>query len=125
MDCDVWWKLWDGTQLVAQRSLSRVSWQDNAGILEGVVGSFDGKKGHHYSLVIQASENEPGSEVAHAILKVQIPRGDWEGYLMEEGFKEIGAAILAVFGGMMVLERFFTHGKPRPAPNSTPGQPVA
>lgn len=106
---DISWKLWDGTRLVADRSLSANSWQDYGGTLEGVVGSFEGQKGHYYSLVVQPNSEKLGPEVADATLKVQIPRDDWEGYLMRNGFEEVAAAVLAMFGGVMVLDWFFRH----------------
>lgn len=108
---DISWKLWDGARLVADRSLSANSWQDYGGTLEGVIGSFEGQKGHCYSLVVVPNSEKLGPEVADAALRVQIPRDDWEGYLMLNGFKEVAAAVLAMFGGLMVLDWFFRHSE--------------
>jgi len=108
---DISWKLWDGAQLVADRSWSASSWQDYGGTLEGIIGSFEGQKGHYYSLVVVPNSEKLGPEVPDATLRVQIPRDDWEGYLMLNGFKEVAAAVLAMFGGVMVLDWFFGHRK--------------
>jgi hypothetical protein len=121
-DCDISWKLWDGARLVAENGPAQKSFQNYGGMLEAVIGSFQGEKGHHYSFVMQADPKKPEPEIARATLKVQTPRADWEGDLAIRSFKELAAAIAWMFGGVMILDWFFRRRKPDPSPASQRGQ---
>jgi hypothetical protein len=79
---DVGWQVHDGSAVVAQGNSVGKRWQNWWGTYEQTLGTFSGRADHHYTLALQVNSEAAQLASADPILKVRIPRSDWEGYGM-------------------------------------------
>jgi hypothetical protein len=91
---DIAWQVKDGSAVVAQGSSVGKPWRNWWGTYEQTLGTFSGRADHQYTLMLQVNHGAAQLDSADPILKVRIPRGDWEGY-------GAGIAIEKWFWGIM------------------------
>jgi len=92
--------------VVAQGSSVGKPWQNWWGTYEQTLGTFSGREDHQYTLVLQVNRGVAKLNLADPILKVRIPRGDWEGYGMGVAIEKIASGILGFVGLVIVCCSF-------------------
>jgi len=103
---DLEWVLSDnGFPVVGGSSIDQPS-MDRAGTYEQRLGRFIGQAGHRYVLVVNANSGTSRLATAKPVLKVQIPRDDWEGFGAGEAIYKAGAGLI-VFVGLLILGASF------------------
>lgn len=70
--------------------------------LNASLGSFPGRVGHHYTLTLRVNDGTSQLDSVSPILKVRIPRADWEGYGVGVAFEKLEAGALG-FVGLIVI----------------------
>jgi len=103
---DIAWQIHDGSAVVAQGNSVGKRWQNWWGTYEQTLGTFSGRADHHYTLVLQVNSEAAQLASADPILKVRIPRGDWEGYGMGVAIEKIASGILGFVGLVIVCCSF-------------------
>lgn len=93
-DTDVGSQVHDASAVVAKGSSVGKPWRNWWGTYEQTLGTFSGRAGHQYTLMLQVNRGVAQLDSADPILRVWIPRDDWEGYGM-------GVAIEKWFWGIM------------------------
>jgi hypothetical protein len=73
-------------------------WQNWWGTFEQILGNFPGRAGHHYTLTLPVNDETPQLDSAGPILKVRIPRDDWEGYGAGVAIEKLEAGSLGLVG---------------------------
>jgi hypothetical protein len=99
---DMAWQIVDGDNVVADGSSLDKPWQNWWGTFEQTLGNFPGRVGHHYTLTLRANGGTPQLDSARPILKVRIPRDDWEGYGAGVAIEKLEAVILGLVGLMVI-----------------------
>jgi hypothetical protein len=99
---DMTWQILDGDSVVADGTSLDKPWQNWWGTFEQILGNFPGRVGHHYTLTLRVNEGTPQLDSAGPILKVRIPRDDWEGYGAGVAIEEFEAGTLG-FVGLIVI----------------------
>ena len=99
---DIAWQILDGGNVVAQGSSADKSWQDWWGTYEQTLGSFPGQAGRQYSLKLQVNRKATQLDSAGPVLKVRIPRDDWEGYGAGVAIEKLESAVLGFIGLVIV-----------------------
>jgi hypothetical protein len=107
---DVSWQLSDRGTVIAEGSSINQSVQSWGGTLEQSLGTFEGQAGHDYMLVATAKSNTIGVAGANPVLKVQIPRGYWEGHLVGIAIQEVESSVVGL-AGLLILGATFTISK--------------
>lgn len=95
---DVTWQVSDGTGVVTHGSSVDKPWRNWWGTFEQTLGTFPGRVRHHYTLTLQVNHGSPQLDSADPILRVRIPRDDWEGYGAGVAIEKVEAVILSVVG---------------------------
>lgn len=99
---DMAWQIVDGASVVADGSSLNKPWQNWWGTFEQVLGNFPARMGHHYTLTLRVNDETPQLDSASPILKVRIPRDDWEGYGAGVTIEKLEAGTLG-FVGLIVI----------------------
>ena len=103
---DIAWQVKDGSAVVAQGSSVGKPWRNWWGTYERTLGTFSGRADHHYTLGLQVNSEAAQLDSADPILKVRIPRSDWEGYGMGVAIEKIASGILGFVGLVIVCCSF-------------------
>jgi|HubBroStandDraft_4_1064222.scaffolds.fasta_scaffold14593_4 hypothetical protein len=103
---DMTWQIVDGDSVVADGTSLEKPWQNWWGTFEQILGNFPGRVGHHYTLTLRVNEGTPQLDSAGPILKVRIPRDDWEGYGAGVAIEKLEAGTLG-FVGLIVIAILF------------------
>ena len=98
LNINVTWQILDGGAVVAQGSSVDKPWQNWWGTFEQQLGTFPGRAGRHYTLKLQANQAVAQLDSAGPILKVRIPRDDWEGYGAGVAIEKLESAVLGFIG---------------------------
>jgi len=99
---DISWKLFEGDKLVSEADGKEVPWETRADTMEGVLGSFEGKSGGRYILVLQVNRDASQLDVADPKIVVQIPRDLWEDYGSGPFIQKLGAGAIAIVGALIL-----------------------
>lgn len=99
---DISWKLFEGDKLVSEADRKEVTWETRADTMEGVLGSFEGKSGGRYILVLQVNRDASQLDVADPKIVVQIPRDLWEDYGSGPFIQKLGAGAIGIVGVLIV-----------------------
>jgi hypothetical protein len=99
---DMAWQIVDSDSVVADGSSLDKPWQNWWGTFEQILGNFPGRIGHHYTLTLRVNDGTPQLDSASPILKVRIPRDDWEGYGAGVAIEKLEAGTLG-FVGLIVI----------------------
>jgi hypothetical protein len=99
---DVAWQIVDGDSVVADGNSLEKPWQNWWGTFEQILGTFPGRAGHHYTLTVRVNDRTPQLDSARPILKVRIPRDDWEGFGAGVAIEKLEAGTLG-FVGLIVI----------------------
>jgi hypothetical protein len=103
---DVGWQVHDGSGVIAQGSSVGKPWRNWWGTYEQTLGTFSGRADHQYTLVLQVNRGVAQLDSADPILKVRIPRDNWEGYGMGVAIEKIASGILGFVGLVIVCCSF-------------------
>jgi hypothetical protein len=95
---DMAWQIVDGDSVVAEGSSLDKPWQNWWGTFEQILGNFPGRIGHHYVLTLRVNDGTPQLDSASPIIKVRIPRDDWEGYGAGVAIEKLEAGTLGFVG---------------------------
>jgi hypothetical protein len=101
-DTDLTWQVKDGSAVVAQGSSVGKPWQNWWGTYEQRLGTFSGRAGHHYTLTLQVNRGAAQLDSADPIVKVRIPRGDWEGYGAGIAIEKLASGVLGLVGLVII-----------------------
>jgi len=105
-DTDMTWKILDGSGVTAQGNSEAKPWEDWWGTLEQKLGNFPGRAGRHYTLTIRVNRGPTELASASPVLKVRIPRGDWEGYGAGVAIEKGTSGVLGFLGLVIVCCAF-------------------
>jgi hypothetical protein len=103
---DLTWQIVDGETAVANGSSLDKPWQNWWGTFEQILGRFPARSAHHYTLTLRVNEGSPQLDSSRPILKVRIPRDDWEGYGAGLAIEKLAAWALG-FVGLIVVGASF------------------
>ena len=98
---EIAWQIHDGSAVLAQGSSVGKPWDNGWGTYEQTLGTFSGQAGRHYTLTLQ-NHGAIQLDSADPILKVRIPRGDWEGYGAGIAIEKMASGILGFVGLVLV-----------------------
>jgi len=99
---DITWQILDGAIVVAQGSSADKSWQNWWGTYEQTLGTFPGQAGRQYTLKLQVNREATQLDSACPVLKVRIPRDNWEGYGAGVAIEKLESAVLGFIGLVIV-----------------------
>jgi hypothetical protein len=104
---DISWELFEGDKMVSEGNSGKNPWATWSDTVERMIGRFKGEKGHHYTLVLDVKRNASELNTAHPKIKVQIPRGLWEGYVAGVFIQKLAASMLGLVGVIILVGPFF------------------
>jgi len=119
-DTDMTWKILDGSGVVAQGNSEAKRWQEWWGTLEQALGTFPGRAGRHYTLTVRANRGSAELDSASPVLKVRIPRNDWEGYGAGVAITKGASGVLGFLGLVIVCCAFQLRRRSRSRQVSEP-----
>ncbi len=99
---DVGWQVHDGSIVVAQGSSVGKPWRNWWGTYEQTLGTFSGRADQHYTLTLQVNHGTTQLDSADPIVKVRIPRGDWEGYGAGVAIEKLASGVLGFIGLVII-----------------------
>ena len=99
---DMAWQILDDGDVVAQGSSVDKPWQNWWGTFEQRLGAFSARAGRHYMLKLHVNHGDAQLDPAGPILKVRIPRGDWEGYGAGVAIEKLASGVLGFIGLVII-----------------------
>lgn len=104
---DISWTLIEGKNMVSSGDSSHYPGGELSDKIYRHVGRFQARKGHSYSVVLNVKKDASELDMAHPRLLIRVPQDESEGYGARIYLEQLGALILALIGGIIVLGRLF------------------
>jgi len=101
------WTLFEGKQEISDGDSSYYPGGVWSAKVDRHIGRFQGRKGHSYTVALNVRRNASELNIANPRLVIGVSQEEGEGYGARIAIEQLGALILALIGGTIILGRLF------------------
>jgi len=102
------WTLFEGKKIISHGDSSYYPGGVWSAKVDRHIGRFQARKGHTYTVALNVKRNASELNIANPRLVIGVPQEEGEGYGALIAVERLGALILALIGGTIVLGRLFS-----------------
>lgn len=104
---DISWSLFEGKDIISSGDSSYYPGGVWSAKVDRHIGRFQARKGHTYTVALNVKRNASELNIANPRLVIGVSQEEGEGYGIRIAIEQLGALILALMGGTIVLGRLF------------------